>query len=141
MSLATQVTFASFNVMLKNCVAPRHVGAAIGYGSAAGTFGFALGPLWGGSLYAASSAPGSGILGKGRLFFLVLATLAAVNSQLARPRVPHPGVVRATPSTQGIYTQAFSLPPWPEDKSPWRYLLRCRSSSLQDLSSSGTLLY
>ena len=49
--------------------------------------------------------------------------------------------VRATPSTQGIYTQAFSLPPWPEDKSPWRYLLRCRSSSLQDLSSSGTLLY
>ena len=87
-SLATQVTFASFNVMLKNCVAPRHVGAAIGYGSAAGTFGFALGPLWGGSLYAASSAPGSGILGKGRLFFLVLATLAAVNSQLARPRVP-----------------------------------------------------
>ena len=52
-----------------------------------------------------------------------------------RPRV------RATPSTQGIYTQAFSLPPWPEDKSPWRYLLRCRSSSLQDLSSSGTLLY
>ena len=87
-SLATQVTFASFNVMLKNCVAPRHVGAAIGYGSAAGTFGFALGPLWGGSLYAASSAPGSGILGKGRLFFLVLATLAAANSQLARPRVP-----------------------------------------------------
>ena len=65
--------------------------------------------------YAASSAPGAG---KGRLFFLVLATLAALNSQLA-----------------------FSLPPWPEDKSPWRYLLRCRSSSLQDLSSSGTLLY
>ena len=49
---------------------------------------------------------------------LLLATLAAANSQLA-----------------------FSLPPWPEDKSPWRYLLRCRSSSLQDLSSSGTLLY
>ena len=88
-SLATQVTFASFNVMLKNCVAPRHVGAAIGYGSAAGTFGFALGPLWGGSLYAASSAPGAlGVFGKGRLFFLVLSTLAAVNSQLARPRVP-----------------------------------------------------
>ena len=117
-SLATQVTFASFNVMLKNCVAPQHVGAAIGYGSAAGTFGFALGPIWGGSLYAASSAPGAGVLGKGRLFFLVLTTLAAANSQLA-----------------------FSLPPWPEDKSPWRYLLRCRSSSLQDLSSSGTLLY
>ena len=38
-SLATQVTFASFNVMLKNCVAPQHVGAAIGYGSAAGTCG------------------------------------------------------------------------------------------------------
>jgi len=95
-----------------------HVGAAIGYGSAAGTAGFALGPLWGGSLSAASSAPGSGVLGKGRLFFLVLALLAALNSQLA-----------------------FSLPPWPEDKSPWRYLLRCRSSSLQDLSSSGTLLY
>ena len=53
---------------------------------------------------------------------------------------PRP-LVRATPSTQGIYTQAFSLPPWPEDKSPWRYLLRCQSSSLQDLSSSGTLLY
>ena len=53
---------------------------------------------------------------------------------------PRP-LVRATPSTRGIYTQAFSLPPWPEDKSPWRYLLRCRSSSLQDLSSSGTLLY
>ena len=50
-------------------------------------------------------------------------------------------LVRATPSTRAIYTQAFSLPPWPEDKSPWRYLLRCRSSSLQDLSSSGTLLY
>ena len=49
---------------------------------------------------------------------IVLALLAALNSQLA-----------------------FSLPPWPEDKSPWRYLLRCRSSSLQDLSSSGTLLY
>ena len=98
-------------------IAELALGAAIGYGSAAGTFGFALGPLWGGSLYAASSAPGSGV-GKGRLFFLVLATLAAVNSQLA-----------------------FSLPPWPEDKSPWRYLLRCRSSSLQDLSSSGTLLY
>ena len=60
----------------------------------------------------------AGVLGKGRLFFLVLALLAALNSQLA-----------------------FSLPPWPEDKSPWRYLLRCRSSSLQDLSSSGTLLY
>ena len=29
-----------------------------------------------------------GVLGKGRLFFLVLATLAAANSQLARPRVP-----------------------------------------------------
>ena len=59
------------------------------YGSAAGTFGFALGPLWGGSLYAASSAPGAlGVFGKGRLFFLVLSTLAAVNSQLARPRVP-----------------------------------------------------
>ena len=70
------------------------------------------------SRYAASSAPGAGVLGKGRFFFLVLATLAAANSQLA-----------------------FSLPPWPEDKSPWRYLLRCRSSSLQDLSSSGTLLY
>ena len=51
-SLATQVTFASFNVMLKNCVAPQRVGAAIRYGSAAGTFGFALGPIWGGSLYA-----------------------------------------------------------------------------------------
>ena len=86
---ATQVTFASFNVMLKNCVAPRHVGAAIGYGSAAGTCGFALGPLWGGSLFAASSAPGAlGVLGKGRMFFIVLATLAAANSQLARPRVP-----------------------------------------------------
>ena len=54
----------------------------------------------------------------GPVEILVLATLAAANSQLA-----------------------FSLPPWPEDKSPWRYLLRCRSSSLQDLSSSGTLLY
>jgi hypothetical protein len=53
---------------------------------------------------------------------------------------PRP-LVRATPSTRDIYAQAFSLPPWPEDKSPWRYLLRCRSSSLQDLSSSGTLLY
>ena len=53
---------------------------------------------------------------------------------------PRP-LVRATLSTRAIYTQAFSLPPWPEDKSPWRYLLRCRSSSLQDLSSSGTLLY
>ena len=84
-----------------------------------GFTGFALGPLWGGSLFAASSAPGAlGVLGKGRMFFIVLATLAAANSQLA-----------------------FSLPPWPEDKSPWRYLLRCRSSSLQDLSSSGTLLY
>ena len=90
-SLATQVTFASFNVMLKNCVAPQHVGAAIGYGSAAGTCGFALGPLWGGSLFAASSAPGAlGVLGKGRMFFIVLATLAAANSQLARPRVPRP---------------------------------------------------
>ena len=59
--------------------------------SAAGTCGFALGPLWGGSLFAASSAPGAlGVLGKGRMFFIVLATLAAANSQLARPRVPRP---------------------------------------------------
>ena len=29
-----------------------------------------------------------GGLGKGRMFFIVLATLAAANSQLARPRVP-----------------------------------------------------
>ena len=106
--------------MLKNTVKPSQVGAAIGYGSAAGTLGFALGPLWGGSLFAASSAPGTfGFLGNGRLFFIVLATLAAANSQLA-----------------------FSLPPWPEDKhTDWRYpLFRCASSSLQSLSSSGTLV-
>ena len=82
------------------------------------------------------------------------AKLARVKSRwrgLHRPRdvgggefaigAPPRPLVRATPSTRGIYAQAFSLPPWPEDKSPWRYLLRCRSSSLQDLSSSGTLLY
>ena len=104
--------------------------------------GFALGPLWGGSLYAASSAPGAlGVFGKGRLFFLVLSTLAAVNSQLARPRVPSSARPRDAADARHLRTQAFSLPPWPVDKSPWRYLLRCRSSSLQDLSSSGTLLY
>ena len=34
----TRVSYI-FNVMLKNCVAPQHVGAAIGYGLAAGTCG------------------------------------------------------------------------------------------------------
>ena len=105
-----------------------------------GFTGFALGPLWGGSLFAASSAPGAlGVLGKGRMFFIVLTTLAAANSQLARPRVPSSALRHRREAS--THTQAFSLPPWPEDKSPWRYLLRCRSSSLQDLSSSGTLLY
>ena len=74
----------------------------------------ALGPIWGGSLFAYSSDPdaGLGILGNGRLFFATLSLLAVLNSRLAS-----------------------RLPPWPREAGQdWRYeFFRCRRTSLQRL--------
>ena len=83
-------------------------------GSSIGTAGMALGPIWGGSLFAFSSDPGAGlgILGNGRLFFATLSLLAVLNSRLAS-----------------------RLPPWPREAGQdWRYeFFRCRRTSLQRL--------
>ena len=90
------------------------LGAAVGLGSSIGTAGMALGPIWGGSLFAYSSDPdaGLGILGNGRLLFATLSLLAILNSRLAS-----------------------RLPPWPREAGQdWRYeFFRCRRTSLQRL--------
>ena len=103
------------NIMIKNVASPELLGAAVGLGSSIGTAGMALGPIWGGSLFAYSSDPNAGlgpILGKGRLFFATLSLLAVLNSRLAS-----------------------RLPPWPREAGQdWRYeFFRCRRTSLQRL--------
>ena len=100
-SLATEVSFTSLNLMLKRSAPPELVGAAIGLGSSLGMIGFALGPMVGGALYAMSSNPATAlpaVLAKGGLFYATIAALAAMNV-----------VVVA------------SLPPWPARGGQWRH--------------------
>ena len=107
------MSYGTINIMIKNVASPELLGAAVGLGSSIGTAGMALGPIWGGSLFAYSSDPdaGLGILGNGRLFFATLSLLAVLNSRLAS-----------------------RLPPWPQDGQDWRYeFFRCRRTSLQRL--------
>mmetsp|Transcript_15517 Transcript_15517/g.48029 ORF Transcript_15517/g.48029 Transcript_15517/m.48029 type:complete len:574 (+) Transcript_15517:1383-3104(+) len=120
-ALANQVVFASFNVMLKNCAPPALMGAAIGGGELAANIGFALGPLWGGSLFAASSAPDAewlGLLRAGRFFFVVAAGVAVVNAKLA-----------------------FALPVWPESveiERPWKHFYYRYQSASSLSAGSGS---
>ena len=104
--------------MFKNVATPGLVGAALGAGSSIGVLGMALGPIWGGSLFAYSSDPDTalGVLGRGRLFFVVLSALALANSRLAS-----------------------SLPAWPEGGQPWRFSLpkRTRIKRLPSCTGSG----
>ena len=81
-ALVNQMSYGTINIMIKNVASPELLGAAVGLGSSIGTAGMALGPIWGGSLFAYSSDPNAGlgpILGKGRLFFLTLSLLAVLN--------------------------------------------------------------
>ena len=112
-ALVNQMSYGTINIMIKNVASPELLGAAVGLGSSIGTAGMAVGPIWGGSLFAFSSDPGAGlgILGNGRLFFATLSLLAVLNSRLAS-----------------------RLPPWPRDGQDWRYeFFRCRRTSLQRL--------
>ena len=114
-ALVNQMSYGTINIMIKNVASLELLGAAVGLGSSIGTAGMALGPIWGGSLFAYSSDPNAGlgpILGKGRLFFFTLAVLAVINSRLAS-----------------------RLPPWPQEAGQdWRYeFFRCRRTSLQRL--------
>ena len=113
-ALVNQMSYGTINIMIKNVASPELLGAAVGLGSSIGTCGMALGPIWGGSLFAYSSDPdaGLGILGNGRLFFATLSLLAIINSRLAS-----------------------RLPPWPREAGQdWRYeFFRCRRTSLQRL--------
>ena len=108
------MSYGTINIMIKNVASPELLGAAVGLGSSIGTAGMAVGPIWGGSLFAFSSDPGAGLglLGNGRLFFATLSLLAVLNSRLAS-----------------------RLPPWPRDAGQdWRYeFFRCRRTSLQRL--------
>ena len=113
-ALVNQMSYGTINIMIKNVASPELLGAAVGLGSSIGTAGMAVGPIWGGSLFAYSSDPdaGLGILGNGRLFFATLSLLAVLNSRLAS-----------------------RLPPWPREAGQdWRYeFFRCRRTSLQRL--------
>ncbi len=108
------MSYGTINIMIKNVASPELLGAAVGLGSSIGTAGMAVGPIWGGSLFAFSSDPGAGLgmLGNGRLFFATLSLLAVLNSRLAS-----------------------RLPPWPREAGQdWRYeFFRCRRTSLQRL--------
>ncbi|KAK7239135.1 major facilitator protein [Aureococcus anophagefferens] len=84
-SLATEVSFTSLNLMLKRSAPPNLVGAAIGAGSSLGMLGLAFGPVFGGSLFAASSDPAARLppaLAQGRLFFLAISLVALANAGL-----------------------------------------------------------
>ena len=74
-ALVNQMSYGTINIMIKNVASPELLGAAVGLGSSIGTAGMAVGPIWGGSLFAYSSDPDAGlgpILGDGRLFFLII---------------------------------------------------------------------
>ncbi|KAH8058977.1 major facilitator superfamily-like protein [Aureococcus anophagefferens] len=71
--------------MLKRSAPPNLVGAAIGAGSSLGMLGLAFGPVFGGSLFAASSDPAARLppaLAQGRLFFLAISLVALANAGL-----------------------------------------------------------
>mmetsp|Transcript_2801 Transcript_2801/g.8266 ORF Transcript_2801/g.8266 Transcript_2801/m.8266 type:complete len:506 (+) Transcript_2801:336-1853(+) len=99
-SITNQLCFGTANLMMKNSAPPELAGAAIGTGSSIGLLGMAIGPIWGGSLFAYSSSPDAplGVVGKGRLFFVVLSMLALTNGRLA-----------------------FTLPPWPADGATYSF--------------------
>ena len=92
------------------------MGAAIGAGSSMGLVGMALGPIWGGALFAYSSDPDAalGVFGRGRLFFLAVAALAFANTRIAK-----------------------ALPAWPAAGEPWLFHKKTRLQRLPSVGGSG----
>ena len=80
-AMGWEFCFTSANLMIKNTVAPQHIGRAMGMGNTAVACGIAVGPVLGASLFALSVAPdfGGGPLSEGRLFFLVVELLLLAN--------------------------------------------------------------
>lgn len=156
--------------MIKNAAPPELAGAAFGTGSSIGLIGMAVGPIWGGSLFAYSSSPdaGLGILGQGRLFFIVLSSLALANASLAftlprgqslkgrvgdlsrrrlvaaivecRRFVASAMRRRRGPDTLFGATETTPSPrPWPADGGTYSY--RAKKRLLQRLPSAGSGVY
>jgi hypothetical protein len=92
-TMGAEFCFTTGNLLLKEAVPRRFVGAALGLGNTAVNVGAALGPILGASLYAFSLSLHGHVFGRGKLCFVVLELLVAANlvCSTAFPRWPWDG--------------------------------------------------
>mmetsp|Transcript_15438 Transcript_15438/g.40812 ORF Transcript_15438/g.40812 Transcript_15438/m.40812 type:complete len:251 (-) Transcript_15438:39-791(-) len=83
-SVGIEFGFTSVNLMLKNCAAPELAGLSLGMGSTLGLLGFALGPIAGGSMFAATLTSPSipAFVREGRFFFIFIMLVVLANMGL-----------------------------------------------------------
>ena len=92
-ALAAEVTMGALHAMLAKAAPGDVAASALGAGRAVALAGFLLGPIAGGSLFAASSDPRAGLppfLRRGRLAFAFCAIVSLLNARLAASLPPWP---------------------------------------------------
>ena len=92
-ALAAEVMMGALHRMLSKATPGDVAASALGAGRAVALAGFVVGPVAGGSLFAASSDPRAGlppVLRRGRLAFASCAAVALVNARLASALPPWP---------------------------------------------------